>query len=132
MSITLVIRLHIIMCLKHGYRYVSEMAWAFLEVKKSLDFAKPIKIISIGCGPSTELYGAIVIFRNAPFYYYGFDLSSVWKSIQYLNNENLKYLPHIIQYYNYDFIQYVFTLCFNGDLLPFQKSYLTVKNNVKY
>lgn len=93
--------------LKHGYRYVSEMAEAFLEVKKFLDLTRLINIISVGCGPSTELYGAAAVFRSETFNYCGFDLSNIWESIQNFNVNNFSHLAHIIKYYNFDFIKYV-------------------------
>lgn len=93
--------------LKHGYRYVSEMAWAFLGVKNLFDLTLPINIASVGCGPSTELYGAAAVFRNSNLYYYGFDMNTVWKPIQQFNVNNFSHLPHVIQYYNSDFIEYV-------------------------
>jgi len=83
------------------------MAWAFFDVKGFLDLSHPITIFSIGCGPSTELYGATVVFRRATFNYCGFDLSNIWKSIQDFNVANLNHLSHIIEYYNCDFIKYV-------------------------
>jgi len=93
--------------LKHGYRYVSEMAWAFLGVKNLFDLTLPINIASVGCGPSTELYGAAAVFRNSNLYYYGFDMNTVWIPIQQFNVNNFSHLPHVIRYYNSDFIEYV-------------------------
>ena len=61
--------------LKHGYRYASEMAWAFLDVRDFFALEQSLSIFSIGSGPSTELYGASIIFRNYYLNYYGFDLN---------------------------------------------------------
>ena len=83
------------------------MAWAFLGVKNLFDLTLPINIASVGCGPSTELYGAAAVFRNSNLYYYGFDMNTVWKPIQQFNVNNFSHLPHVIQYYNSDFIEYV-------------------------
>lgn len=95
--------------LRHGYRYVSEITWTFLDIRKLLNLGKPIKIFSIGCGPSTELYAAVAVFRNANFNYYGFDLNSFWESIQNFNIENISYSckNSIIEYSNHDFIKYI-------------------------
>lgn len=93
--------------LKHGYRYASEMAWAFLAVKNSFDLTKPIGIFSVGCGPSTELYGAAAVFRHTSLNYIGFDLSATWSAMQNYNMSNLQSPTRAIQYYNRDFIQYV-------------------------
>lgn len=93
--------------LKHGYRYASEMAWAFLAVKNLYNLQQPINIFSVGCGPSTELYGAAVVFRNTPLYYSGFDLSNTWQPMQQYNRGNLGNAVRNIRYYNIDFIQYV-------------------------
>lgn len=93
--------------LKYGYRYVSEMAWAFLSVKNLFNLQQPINIFSVGCGPSTELYGAAVVFRNTPLDYSGFDLSNTWHPMQQYNMSNLGNAVRYIHYYNTDFIQYV-------------------------
>lgn len=93
--------------LKHGYRYVSEMAWAFLEVKKWIDLTHPITIYSVGCGPSTELYGAVAVFRNATLNYHGFDPNDIWQPIQRFNENNFALHSHVIKYHDCDFINYV-------------------------
>lgn len=93
--------------LKHGYRYVSEMAWAFWDIKSEFDEKSSIDILSIGCGPSTELYGAAAIYKDKILSYSGFDLSDTWQAIQQYNIDNFKNLSHTIKYFNYDFIEYI-------------------------
>ena len=94
--------------LKHGYRYASEMAWAFQDIKQLFDHSLPISIISVGCGPSTELYGAAAIFQNTQLHYYGFDTNKIWHTIQQYNKENFNGHLHTIDYYDdCDFIKYM-------------------------
>lgn len=93
--------------LKYGYRYASEMAWAFFDIKNTFSSSQPIYIFSIGCGPSTELYGASVIYKHNPIYYYGFDLNDKWKIIQEYNIEKLENDNFHINYLGCDFISYV-------------------------
>lgn len=93
--------------LKYGYRYASEMAWAFWTVKSLIDLKYPISIYSVGCGPSTELYGAVAVFRDSTINYYGFDQNDMWQPIQHFNEENFAHHSHIIKYYDCDFINYV-------------------------
>lgn len=94
--------------LKHGYRYVSEMIWAFGEYKKMFDSDTPIRIVSVGCGPSTELYGAAAVFHSThQIIYNGFDLSHIWQPIQQFNINNFDSQSYIIKYHDCDFIKYV-------------------------
>lgn len=93
--------------LKHGYRYVSEMAWAFSDIKKYVDFSEPLNIFSVGSGPCTELYGAAAVYKNKPLLFYGFDQSSIWLPLQHFNKENFKDKPVTIEYPDCDFIEFV-------------------------
>jgi len=93
--------------LKHGYRYVSEMAWAFCDLKDSLDLSRPLNIFSVGCGPCTELYGAAAVYKKTPLFYFGFDQSSIWLPLQQFNKENFKDSPVTIEYPDCDFIEFV-------------------------
>lgn len=93
--------------LKHGYRYTSEMAWAFYDVKDIFAPEQPLCIFSVGSGPSTELYAATKIFKNNTLYYYGFDLSDKWRIIQDFNHQNLESDKIKITYLGYDFNKYV-------------------------
>ena len=91
--------------LKYGYRYASELAWAFFDIKSWLKDNYPISIFSVGCGPSTELYGAIAACRDSAISYIGFDINDTWQAIQRFNIENL-HGKCDITYYNRDFIEY--------------------------
>lgn len=103
--------------LKHGYRYASEMAWAFYHIRNFLDFTIPVNIFSVGCGPSTELYGAAAAFRKYSFNYYGFDLKEIWKPIQDFNIDNFTDHSYTVKYYNCDFIKYVNNNSIQCDIL---------------
>lgn len=92
--------------LKYGYKFVSEMAWAFYAIKNRFNTNDHIDILSVGCGPSTELYGALAIFNNnISINYYGFDLNDIWKPIQYYNISALQNCS--ITYLNCDFLRYI-------------------------
>lgn len=93
--------------LKYGYRYVTEMGWAFYALRDLFDLSRPISIFSIGCGPSTELYAAAAVYKNTPLFYYGFDLNDKWSTIQCFNVDNFKNQSRTIKYYQCDFIKFV-------------------------
>lgn len=70
--------------LKHFYRYASEIESVFERWFN--DFSGHINVASIGCGPSSELYGIIDYIENHPersisFDYYGFDIDDIWRPI---------------------------------------------------
>jgi hypothetical protein len=70
---------------KYVYKYSSEFEHLFKKVSKlgSLD---QYNILSIGCGPSTELYGIVKYFMNAgnmpEINYRGVDFNNIWSPIQ--------------------------------------------------
>lgn len=93
--------------LKHGNQFASEVAKALLIIKPRLEHDNPISILSIGCGPSTELYGAIDVFKDHKIVYCGFDRTDIWKPIQQFNQEQLHLEGYNIQYLSTDFFDFV-------------------------
>lgn len=68
---------------KYGYRYAFEIEKILNYYADELSEFKDLHVLSIGCGPCTELMG-IVSFNAAnkkPVKYNGIDLNSKWKSI---------------------------------------------------
>lgn len=70
--------------LKHLYRYSSEIESVFERYFNG--FSGHMNVASIGCGPSSELYGMIDYIEKHPeqqisFDYYGFDTDSIWTPI---------------------------------------------------
>lgn len=105
--------------LKHANRYASEISWAVWDSRSLFNLEQPLKIASVGCGPSTELYGFMRALYKTPFYYTGFDLSEVWKSVQEYNKVNLTNSNRHVSYLNQDFIQYMTDTSANYDILIF-------------
>lgn len=69
---------------KHLYRYASEIEY-LLQAARSIVKSKEWNIVSIGCGPSSELFGFLG-FRErqglgANIHYNGLDLNNAWKPI---------------------------------------------------
>ncbi len=77
----------------------------------------PITILSVGCGPSTELYSAVAILKGRQIEYYGFDRSDIWNPIQQFNRTLLSIDGHKVQYLSQDFFDYVSVSDRSWDLL---------------
>lgn len=72
--------------LKHSYRFAMEVFLLFKARQKSFAEYDDIWITSIGCGPCTELFGAIAFWRGLnkdekAFHFHGFDLQQEWTPI---------------------------------------------------
>lgn len=71
---------------KYVYRYSSEIDRLFARLKSLRKF-KSYNILSIGCGPCTELIGVLRFLerssRDTPVRFYGFDNNSIWKPIHH-------------------------------------------------
>ena len=53
--------------LKFGHRYASEIGKSINHLKKYLDLTSVINVLSVGCGPSTELYGVIAALPDSKY-----------------------------------------------------------------
>lgn len=103
--------------LKHAHRYASEITWAVWHAKEHFNLEEPLRIASVGCGPSTELYGIIRAFNNTPFEYTGFDLSPIWEPLQSYNKTNVTNPTRSVNYVKCDFIQFLENTSTSYDLL---------------
>lgn len=93
--------------LKHGHRYASEIEKAITDIKPHLDKTRYVNIVSVGCGPSTELYGAVQALNDMTINYTGIDRSPIWNDIQNFNINRFERTPHIIQYTSEDFFDFI-------------------------
>lgn len=72
--------------LKHGFRFYPENVILFKEIFSQTDFDN-VHVVSIGCGPCTELFGGFQAWRTAggndeSFWFHGFDLNPIWEHIE--------------------------------------------------
>lgn len=72
--------------LKHGYRFGAEVFYQLQRIQNVLVNYDDIYVVSIGCGPCTELFGALNFWRligknDATFHYKGFDTQILWNQI---------------------------------------------------
>lgn len=93
--------------LKHGHRYASEIEKAIADIKPHLDRTRPVCILSVGCGPSTELYGAVQALDDMTISYMGIDRNPIWNEIQNFNINRFKQTPHVVQYTSEDFFAFI-------------------------
>ena len=72
--------------LKHTYRFGAEVFYELLKLKNDIIKWSDIYIASIGCGPCTELFGAMSVWRtfgkqDVSFHFRGFDLEQRWQPL---------------------------------------------------
>lgn len=96
-------------CTKITYQYVlrffnrfaSEICYAMC--KYNYKDINRINVVSLGCGPGSEVYGIIKALRiqkiGIPIYYEGHDLLDAWKPVQNLCKDSLKSTQHIINFH---------------------------------
>ena len=96
--------------LKHCYRFGAEIFYEFYWIRKDLGNWNDIFVASIGCGPCTELFGAISQWRtlgkqDACFHFRGFDIEPLWTPVMqqacsYFNTADVTtYFQDIFSYY---------------------------------
>lgn len=85
-------------------RYASEI-YHFLKLdsfKDSTDF----NVVSLGCGPGSEVYGIIKALQasnsRTTLHFAGYDIKSVWESVQEMSKQCLGQTQHDIQFYTED------------------------------
>lgn len=93
--------------LKFGHRYASEIAWAVAHLRSRYNTSQPMSFASVGCGPSTELYGIIRALPDTPIRYLGFDRNELWRPIQEFNIQNINNALRFANYQYCDFFSYV-------------------------
>lgn len=95
---------------KHFYRFASEIEYAFRIVyhAEQQNWKDNINVVSLGCGPSSELYGIINELQNQQsnlvVSYHGFDTNAIWQKIWNLNIDICK--QHNITYTTDDMFAY--------------------------
>lgn len=72
--------------LKHTYRFGAEIFYELHKLRNDIGKLDDIFIASIGCGPCTELFGAMSIWRtlgkqDASFHFRGFELEQMWQPL---------------------------------------------------
>lgn len=96
-------------CSKITYQYVLRFINRFASeicnaiCLYNLNNPERMNVVSLGCGPGSEVFGIIKAFRilnlNAKLYYEGHDLLSVWEPVQNLCKNNLANSQHVIDFY---------------------------------
>lgn len=89
-------------------RYASEI-YHFLKLFLKLDGFNNItdfNVVSLGCGPGSEVFGIIKALQSsnspATLHFAGYDIKSVWESVQEMSKQCLGQTQHDIQFYTED------------------------------
>ncbi len=93
--------------LKHGHRYSSEIYYAVKSIASFFEQKQMVSILSIGCGPSTELYGAIAALNGFDVNFVGLDKNPIWGKIQQFNISSFVGTSHKVCYENESFDVYM-------------------------
>lgn len=103
--------------LKHGHRYASEMDKIMSYFTNNQQLPLTPNVFSVGCGPSTELFGTVNRMPNRVIHFKGYDTNTIWKP---LNDYSKALFPmHDIQYFDCDFFQYITGTDEHVDILIF-------------
>lgn len=95
---------------KHLYRFASEIEYAFRDIYNAeyQNWKDTINIVSLGCGPSSELYGIINELHeqnsNLGVSYHGFDTNTIWQDIWEFNVVNC--FPYTVEYSTDDMFRF--------------------------
>lgn len=86
-------------------RFASEVAYAVASMNKdNLQGKTKLNVLSLGCGPGSEVYGFIKALKvKAPHIvldYQGFDMNDIWATVQQLSMLGLSNTPHHIAFHN--------------------------------
>ena len=78
-------------CCKYIYKYSSEIQYLF-ESHYTLSELECMRVISIGCGPCTDLVGVLNFIKTSeldiPIEYTGIDLNDIWSNVHNLISSN--------------------------------------------
>lgn len=121
--------------LKHSYRFAAEIFYQFGRIQSKVSKWDDIYITSIGCGPCTELFGALLQWRimgkqDSHFHFRGFDLEPMWKPLisqvpTFFNNADVQvYVADVFESYA-SFEERIDVVVLNymlSDMLKFKKS----------
>lgn len=96
---------------KYGYRYAYEIERLLQDYLYDIKRFESLNILSIGCGPCTELFGLANICdsHNKPVKYEGIDLNKKWENIHRLIKEKFSSNITLRFYYKdiFDFINHL-------------------------
>lgn len=86
-------------------RFASEIAYAACTLNGAyLNGKQCLNVVSLGCGPGSEVYGFIyALRRKAPHIalnYQGYDMNSIWANVQQMSRNALAGTPHNIDFYS--------------------------------
>ena len=81
-------------------RFASEICYAMCRYK--FNDKKRINVVSLGCGPGSEVYGIIKALKirnvDTTLYYEGHDILDVWEPVQNLCKDSLSSTQHVIDF----------------------------------
>ncbi len=89
-------------------RFFNRFASEITHLLYRFDYSRfaDLNVVSLGCGPGSEVYGIIKTFLskgvNTILHYEGHDLNNYWENIQAISKECLGQLSHEIKFYTTD------------------------------
>lgn len=91
-------------------RFASEIAYAMWNYK--FGNIQKYNVVSLGCGPGSEIYGLIKALRkrnpNIVLDYQGYDTNKIWKDVQSISKSKLSNTGHHIVFHDKDmFTDYI-------------------------
>lgn len=126
-------------------RFASEIYYAMSKYKQEmLDSTNALNIVSLGCGPGSEVYGIIRNVRSRAAHvqvnYQGYDKNEIWEEVQNLSKEKLSQSGHNVDFYNRNLFQeyvgfqdnHIDILVLNYLLSDCQKFYTTDTDREKF
>lgn len=116
---------------KYSHKYASEMIYALEQLKDI--WGKPLKVMSIGCGPCTDLFAIDYLQREgglSQVEYRGIDLNDIWRKIHTVIMENQEINDVKFFYENvFDFIDVISRKRWLPDLVIFQYVFSDMRKN---
>lgn len=104
--------------LRYLNRYASEIYRIFSKTK--FIQRKNINMISLGCGPATELIGFQAAYHSATpegiLNYYGYDANNIWSNCQNILSNIYSKIPNVNCYFSTNYIYFSDPLIQNTDL----------------
>lgn len=126
-------------------RFASEIFYAMgIYKQKFLDATEYFNVVSLGCGPGSEVYGLIKNIRmranHIHINYQGYDKNEIWEDVQNLSKEHLSQSGHTVDFYNKNLFQeyvgfennHIDFLVLNYLLSDCQKFYKTDADRIKF
>lgn len=115
-------------------RFASEISYLIDLLVPDINKRTDIYIVSLGCGPGTEIYGFLKSLNDScssiRLHYEGHDLEKSWESVQNISKKCLSSMNHDINFYNTD--MFVDFHGFNSDYIDFLILNYVLSDAVKY